>query len=74
MRSDPEDFNDELENMTEEHFEKFLAHAVEGFADIGDAPDRSVSTFEEAGVLSKNKGLVVRIGLAEFQITIVKSQ
>jgi hypothetical protein len=37
-------------------------------------PSPRIETFAEAGVLTMNKGLVVRIGKAEFQITIVRSR
>jgi hypothetical protein len=33
-----------------------------------------VSTFEDAGILSGNKGLVLTAGFAQFQITIVRSR
>lgn len=34
----------------------------------------NVQTFEEAGLLTGNQGLVVRINGSEFQITVVKSR
>lgn len=39
-----------------------------------DNSDVDVRTFETAGVLTSNRGLVVRIGDSEFQITIVQSR
>ena len=36
-------------------------------------PNR-VETFEQAGLLTINKGLVVNMGDAEFQLTIVRSK
>jgi hypothetical protein len=36
-------------------------------------PDR-VETFEQAGLLTRDKGLVVNMGDAEFQLTIVRSK
>ncbi|MCD6369950.1 MAG: hypothetical protein J7L63_00410 [Thermoplasmata archaeon] len=43
---------------------------LDGFDDI-----ESVRTFEEAGVLTRNAGLVCRLGDgSEFQITIVQSR
>lgn len=39
-----------------------------------DEPDLHVQTFEQAGVLTLNRGLVVTMpGGAEFQVTVVKS-
>jgi hypothetical protein len=32
------------------------------------------TTFEEAGVMTSNRGVVVRIGRCEYQITIVRSR
>jgi hypothetical protein len=37
-------------------------------------PRVRVQTFEQAGVLSTNHGLVVQVGDQEFQITIVRSR
>ncbi len=36
-------------------------------------PDR-VQTFDQAGLLTRDKGLVVNMGDAEFQLTIVRSK
>lgn len=64
----------ELEDMDEEEFETFLADAISDYAEENDPPRTRSRTFGEAGVLTNNKGLVVRIGDAEFQITIVRSR
>ena len=46
----------------------------EAFDDAGDGFD-SVSTFNDAGVMTYNKGLVVRLrDGSEYQITIVRSR
>ena len=37
-----------------------------------ETPLANIRTFREAGVLTNNKGLVVRIVDAEFQVTIVR--
>lgn len=37
-------------------------------------PDVSCSTFEEVGLMTSNRGLVVRVGDSEFQITVVRSR
>ena len=64
----------EFEDMDEDEFETFLADAIRDYAEENDAPRTRTSTFGEAGVLTNNKGLVVRIGDAEFQVTIVRSR
>jgi|CXWL01.1.fsa_nt_gi hypothetical protein len=64
----------ELEDMDEEDFETFLADAISDYAEENDAPRTRTRTFGEAGVLTNNKGLVVRVGDAEFQVTIVRSR
>ena len=64
----------ELEDMDEEEFETFLADAISEYAAENDAPLTRTRTFGEAGVLTNNKGLVVRVGDAEFQVTIVRSR
>lgn len=64
----------EFENMDEEEFETFLSDSIREFAEENDAPRTRTRTFGEAGVLTGNKGLVVRIGDAEFQVTIVRSR
>jgi hypothetical protein len=67
------DGRDNPENMSELDFESFLAEAIEGCADIHDARVR-ISTFSELGLLTTNRGLVVRIGKTEFPVTIVRSR
>lgn len=37
-------------------------------------PDMTVQSFESAGVLTNNKGIVLSIGSQEFQLTIVRSR
>jgi len=64
----------ELEDMDEEEFETFLADAISDYAEENDAPLTRTRTFGEAGVLTNNKGLVVRVGDAEFQVTIARSR
>ena len=64
----------ELEDMDEEEFETLLADAISDYAEENDAPLTRTRTFGDAGVLTNNKGLVVRVGDAEFQVTIVRSR
>jgi len=54
--------------MTEKQMEELLADAAR-------YTECEVTTFEEEGVLTQNRGLVLRTpDRAEFQITIVKSR
>ncbi|HEX7839628.1 MAG TPA: hypothetical protein VF469_19265 [Kofleriaceae bacterium] len=73
---DDESGDDESEfaNMNEEEFESFLTEAICEFAEENSAPSPRIVTFYEAGLLTKNHGLVVRIGEAEFQVRIVRSR
>lgn len=64
----------EFEDMSEEEFETFLADAIQDYGEENDAPRTRIRTFSEAGVLTNNSGLVVRVGDAEFQVTIVRSR
>lgn len=68
-------------SMSEKEFETFLYSSVElygmnGDAECGILAARSgVKTFEDAGVMTYNKGLVIRMDDgSEFQVTIVKSK
>lgn len=63
---------EELENLSETQFETVLQDAIQEWADENDAPPTSIATYEEAGVLTRNRGLVVAIGESEFQVTIVR--
>jgi hypothetical protein len=58
---------------TEDAFEQFLADALNSHAEDNGTSLR-IATFAEAVVLTRNKGLVVRIGDAEFQVTIARSR
>ncbi len=70
-----EDFDDEDEGMSEEDLERFLAEAIEMYADESEEPRRiAVATFRDCGVLTMNRGLVLTVGDDEFQLTIVKSR
>ena len=56
--------------MNERMFEEFMQEILADQDQI-----RSIMTFEEAGMLTNDKGLVVRTSDgSEFQITIVKSK
>lgn len=59
---------------TEQEFGTFLAEAVETYAESSDMPRADIRTFAEAGLLTMNRGVVVRMGGAEFQTTVVRSR
>lgn len=63
--------------MTEQELEEFVLNAIGDYD--GEEPDvefdvLSVTTFADAGVLTNNAGLVIRVDNAEFQLTIVRSR
>ena len=65
--------------MNERKFEQMLLDALDSAsAELGTETglnDARVSTFEDVGMLTRNRGLVVRLqNGAEFQLTIVQSQ
>ena len=66
--------------MTEKGLETFLAEAIDTYQlyleDEEDNcyPDVHVNTFENEGILTYQKGLVIRSGDSEFQISIVRSR
>jgi hypothetical protein len=69
--------------MNERKFERTLQEVLEAVAASSsqdriageELSDAGISTFEDAGVLTNNRGLVVRLqNGAEFQVTIVQSQ
>jgi hypothetical protein len=65
---------EEREDLSEQELEELLTQAIECFADEGEMPCAHIRTFEDAGVLTMNRGLVLQLGDAEFQLTIVRSR
>lgn len=61
--------------QTERHIGTFLTDAALALADEEDQ-DITITTFQEAGVMSANAGFVLRVGASgpEFQITIIRSR
>lgn len=57
---------------SEVELETFLAEAIEAYAEASEVSRPRISTFADAGVLTANRGLVVRIGTTEFQVTLVR--
>lgn len=68
-----EDFGE----MNDEEAVELLLGLLSGEAldDLGvDVEDLSVRSFRDAGVLTRDEGLVLRVGDAEFQVTVVRSR
>lgn len=59
--------------MSEEELEDFLTEAVGLYAEHTGTELSRLSTFAEAGLLLKNRGLVIGVGRAEFRISIVRA-
>lgn len=61
---------------TEAQLEDFMAEAIEAAASEQLSADcrTRIRSFESAGVLSSNRGLVVTIDGVEFQVTIIRSR
>ena len=63
---------------TERDFEEALKDILEDqdtLEEVAGPEVSSVDTFENAGILTRNRGLVIRLrNGAEFQVTIVQSQ
>lgn len=59
--------------MSEEEFEAHLMDALYEYAEENDEAEPEIETFERAGLRTDNHGLVVRIGDAEFQVTIIRT-
>jgi hypothetical protein len=60
------------EEMNERDFCELLGEALFEYAENNDREEPDIQTFEEAGLLTKNKGIVVRLGEMEFQVSIVR--
>ena len=69
-----DDVESEFVNMDEEEFESFLTEAICEYAEENSAPSPGIASFDEAGLLTENHGLVVHIGEAEFHVTIIRSR
>lgn len=68
-----DDFQDALRCMLEDN-EEALQDALEDAGGSLCGQSARVLTFSDVGLMTRNSGLVVRIGDAEFQLTIVRSK
>jgi hypothetical protein len=64
----------EVGGLDEARVCELLTAGLEEIAESEDLGRVRVSTFEDVGLLTRNKGIVVRIGDAEFQVTVVRSR
>jgi len=74
-----DELDDEDEGMSEQELEDFLVQAIRIGADLDEVADYhgepvQIATFEDRGLLTRNRGLVVTIGDQEFQLAIVRSR
>ena len=69
---------EQANELSERDFETLLAEAIERFAEDSEEPVMEagveMTTFEAAGLLTDNRGLVIEIGGAEFQVSIIRSR
>jgi hypothetical protein len=74
---DQPDPDDDEEGLTEAEFACVLRDVLSevGLEEFGGGARLDVSTFAEAGLLTRNDGLVIRVdGDAEYQVTVVRSR
>jgi hypothetical protein len=70
---EPDELADSEEPDPEERMQQIVHEAIEMWADEYDLHP-TIETYQEAGLLTRDKGLVVHIDKHEFQITIVRSR
>jgi hypothetical protein len=66
------DTDDELAESIEDEFGNVLHEALELYAEENELPSPRICSFADAGYLTMNRGLVVRMGGATFELTIVR--
>jgi hypothetical protein len=69
---DIDDDADELAESTEDEFGHVLREALELYAEENGLQSPKFCSFRDAGYLTMNSGLVVRVGGAAFELTIVR--
>jgi hypothetical protein len=71
--ADDEDADDEeFAELSEDELGDVLQDALELYAQEHGMPDPRICSFRDAGYLTMNSGLVVRMGGAAFELTIVR--
>ncbi len=71
--ADNDQVPEEYQNMSEVEMEGFLADAIEGYANERGIPNVWTVPFSRAGLLTQDRGLVIRIGENEYQIRILRT-
>jgi hypothetical protein len=66
------DTDEEFLEFSEDELGDVLTDALELYAQENGMPDPSICTFRDAGFLTMNKGIVVRMGGIAFDLTIVR--
>ena len=66
--------DDEVEAITEERVCELLRAGLEEIAEDEGLERIRVRTFSDAGILTSNVGLVVRIGDQEWQVEVIRSR
>jgi hypothetical protein len=61
-----------LVESTEDEFGDVLHEALDLYAEENGLPDPRICSFADAGYLTMNRGIVVRMGDATFELTIVR--
>ncbi len=71
--ADSDQVPEEYQNMSEVEMEGFLADAIEAYAEDQDIPNVRTVPFSRAGLLTRDSGLVIRIGENEYQVRILRT-
>lgn len=64
----------EYDNLSEAEFAELVEEALGEYAREWNVPLEDARSFESAGLLTMNKGVVVRLGGRTFQLTVVRSR
>jgi hypothetical protein len=71
--TDNDQVPEEYQNMSEMEMEGFLADAIEGYANDQGIPNVWTVPFSRAGLLTRDRGLVIRIAENEYQVRILRT-
>lgn len=66
------DTDEEFLEFSEDELGDVLTDALELYAQENGMPDPRICTFRDAGYLTMNRGIVVRMGGIDFDLTIVR--
>ena len=71
--ADNDQVPEEYQNMSEVEMEGFLADAIEGYANDQGIPNVYTVPFSRAGLLTRGRGLAMRIGETEYQVRTLRT-